>query len=458
MKLLSLVTFLTVSVLTFSGCVATLPTPNAKPVVDSTLPMAELTANGVIVDMKAIGFEWNSIKDPRVKGIYIYKQTMGENASEYKFHHTVDNRFVTHYVDEDVEPQSQYAYYFKTFSKDAEGNPSKETIVETLPVLDSVSWIHAVQEMPRSAKIIWRPHNNQIVKEYILERKTLEEDEWTKIETIKGRLTAEFIDTELKDNFVYKYRMRVVTYNDITSNPSKEVKVVTKALPKQVESILATDNLPKQIMLVWSKTDIVDFAHYNVYRSTRIDGRYKLIVSPQETKFVDEIQKDGQDYFYRVSTVDKDGLESKHGVNSVHGKTLDKPITPSLVEAKMVGDNLEINWSSSDPRVKSFIVTKSAKKSWFDSTSEEFIDIKSKSFVDTSIAPETTYTYEVYSVDEFSIKSDPSIEIKYTTTKDEGRIPEPVVDPKADIEVKKAPVQDGGNVVQPMDDVDVSSL
>ena len=457
MKLLSLVTFLTVSILTFSGCVGPVPTPNEKPVVDSTLAVVELTPSGVFVDMKAIGFEWNSIKDPRVEGIYIYKQTMGENASDYKLHHTVASRFVTHYVDEDVDPQSQYAYYFKTFSKDSEGNPSKETIVETLPILDSVSWIHAIQEMPRSAKIIWRPHNNQIVKKYILERKTLEEDKWTELEIINGRLTAEFIDTKLKDDYVYKYRIRVLTYNDITSNPSKEVKVVTKALPKQLESILATNNLPKQIMLVWNKADIADFDHYNVYRSNRIDARYKVIASPKETKFIDEIQKDGKDYFYRVSTVDKDGLESKHDVQSVHGKTLDKPITPSLVEAKMVGDNLEITWSSNDSRVKSFIVTKSSKKSWFDSSSEEFIDIKSKSFVDTSIAPETTYTYEVYSVDEFSIKSEPSIEIKYTTTKDEGKIPEPIVEPDADIEVKKAP-RDSKNIIKPMDDLDVSSL
>ena len=107
MKLWTLATFLTVLILTFSGCSGLTPTTNDKTVVDSTLPLVELTPNGVFVDMKAVGLEWNSINDQRVKGIYIYKQTMGDEVSEFEFHDTVKNRFVTHYVDTDVEPQSK---------------------------------------------------------------------------------------------------------------------------------------------------------------------------------------------------------------------------------------------------------------------------------------------------------------------------------------------------------------
>jgi PBP1b-binding outer membrane lipoprotein LpoB len=66
---------LTVSLLILSGCSGS-PTPAKKEDVkiDTTLPRVSLTTHGVISGMKSIAFEWKSIKDPRVKGIYVYKQ------------------------------------------------------------------------------------------------------------------------------------------------------------------------------------------------------------------------------------------------------------------------------------------------------------------------------------------------------------------------------------------------
>lgn len=452
MKLWTLTTFLSVSLLLFSGCVGTNPSPSDKPVVDETLPIVVLTQSGVVTDMKAIGFEWESIEDPRVKGIYIYKQALGKEATKYKFHNSVTSRFVTHYVDKDVEPESKYKYYFKTFTLNTESRPSQEVIAQTLPVLESVSWVHAVTNMPRSAKIIWRPHTNQIVKKYILERKTLEEDEWSELEVLDGRLTAEYIDSELKDGYVYKYRVKVLTYNDITSNPSKEVSTVTKALPAKVHSIKATQNLPKKIKLTWAATSIKDFSHYNIYRSNSVDGGYDFLVKVKNTEYLDILEEDAKNYFYSISTVDLDGLESNYSGKSVHGKTLVKPETPSLVETQMVGNNLEISWTSNDERIKSFVVTKKGSKSWFDGKSEEFLDIKGQSFVDTAVAPESTYAYQVYSVDEFGIRSEPSIEVKYTTTKNEGVI----VAPKVEEKVKET-TNNGNDTIKTMD-LDMSGL
>ncbi len=450
MKSLNLATFLTILILTFSGCIGTLPSPSDTTSIDKTLPLIKLTQTGVFVDMKAVAFEWNSITDARVKGIYIYKRTINKEENEYELYNTIENRFVTHYVDEEVEPQSQYSYYFKTFTNNSESRQSKEVKVETLSALDSVAWIHVIQDMPRSAKVIWRPHTNQIVSKYIIERKTLEEDKWRTLDTIRGRLNAEYIDSGLKDNFVYKYRIKALTYNGITSKPSKEVKVLTKPLPKQINKIIATNNLAKKIKVTWNKTHRKDFSHYNIYRSHRIDGNYVLLEKSKKTELIDIFGKDGKDYFYRVSIVDNDGLESKHKLESVHGKSLSKPLAPSLVEVIMIGDTLVISWNSTDPRVKSYTVNKTRKKSWLNSISEEFFNIKGTKFIDTSIEPETSYFYEVYSVDKFSIKSNPSIEVKFITKKNQGKILSPKKESLAPIDTK--------NVIEVMDDLDVSSL
>ncbi|MEA3331857.1 MAG: hypothetical protein U9Q29_09210 [Campylobacterota bacterium] len=407
MKLWTLTTLCTVSLLIFSGCTATTPTPKKEAVVDSSLPVVELTQNGIFVDMNAVAFEWKSIKDPRVKGLYIYKQV----ADKQEYYDTVEGRFTTHYLDKKIKPDTQYLYYFKTFSQEAESPQSKITTINSLPVLQSVSWIHSIADMPRSAKIIWRPHTNQKVKSYIVERKTLEDDKWEKLSVIEGRLNAEFIDLDLKDEYVYKYRVRVLTYDNIVSTPSEIVRVVTKALPNSIINIVASIDLPKAIQLDWAKAEYKDFYRYFVYKSEDLDGSYELIAKLHNNTFKDEVGEDGKHCFYRVSSVDKDGLESEHEKLTIQGATLAKPNAPAIIDARLIDGKVELVWKV-DPRIKSYTVIKKYKKGWFDAVVEEIESITSTKFTDSNIVPNTTYFYQVYGIDKHSIKSDPSIEIK----------------------------------------------
>ncbi|MCD6433821.1 MAG: hypothetical protein J7L21_07250, partial [Sulfurimonas sp.] len=329
-----------------------------------------------------------------------------------EYYYTVEGRFSTHYLDKNIKPNTQYMYYFKTFSEKAESPQSKITTITSLPVLQSVSWIHSIADMPRSAKIIWRPHTNQKVKSYIVERKTLEDDKWEELSVIEGRLNAEFIDLELKDKHVYKYRIRVLTYDNIVSTPSEIVKVVTKALPNSVTGIMATKDLPKVIKLDWDKSKDKDFSRYFVYKSEDLDGSYELIAKLYNNTFKDEVGEDGKYFFYRVSSVDEDGLESKHKKLTIQGVTLSKPNAPAILEAILIGNKIELTWSRVDSRVKSYTIIKKYKKGWFDTITEEIEAISTTKFTDSNIVPNATYFYQVYGVDEHSIKSDPSIEIR----------------------------------------------
>lgn len=412
MKLWTLTTLCTVSLLIFSGCTATTPTPKKEAVVDSTLPIVELTQNGIFVDTNAVAFEWKSIKDPRVKGLYIYKQVADKQSVEQEHYDTVEGRFTTHYLDKKIKPDTQYLYYFKTFSQEAESPQSKITTINSLPVLKSVSWIHSIADMPRSAKIIWRPHTNQKVKSYIVERKTLEDNKWVKLSVIEGRLNAEFIDLDLKDNYVYKYRIRVLTYDNIVSTPSEIVRVVTKALPDSIINIVASIDLPKAIQLDWAKAEYKDFSRYYVYKSEDLDGSYELIAKLHNNTFKDEVGEDGKHHFYRVSSVDKDGLESEHEKLTIQGATLAKPNAPAITEATLINGRVELVWNRVDPRIKSYTIIKKYKKGWFDTVVEEIEAIPTTKFTDSNIVPNAIYFYQVYGVDEHSIKSDPSIEIK----------------------------------------------
>ncbi len=426
MKLSLLSTLFTASLLLLSGCAEITPTPKEKVVVDSTLPAVTLTRNGIITDMKTVAFEWKSITDPRVEGIYVYKRSLEDkDVKDLKYYTTIDTRYSTHYVDRDVKPNTKYSYAFRVFTKNSQGVNSKVFVVNTLPVLQSVSWIHSITGLPRIAKIIWRPHVSERVATYIIERKTFEDKEWHQIAELSGRLNAEYIDAGLEDNHVYMYRIRVKTYDGIISTPSQIVKSITKPLPKSVTKIEASRDLPKMIKITWSASTQKDFERYYLYRADDIDGSYELIAKLYNNHFTDKIDEDGKTYFYKVSVIDKDGLESEHDKNKVMGMTLPKPAAPAIVEAKRQGNTIELKWGKSDPRTVSYIVVKKSKKGWFDELTNEYKNIKKHLFVDSGIEPDTLYTYTVYSVDKNGIVSDPSIEVQIKTPESKKIIPAP---------------------------------
>lgn len=418
MKLLNLSSLLIVLIiLTLSGC-GLKPKPKKDAIIDSSLPKISLTKSATKSDMKSIALEWKKLKIKRVKGIYIYRESLDENlTTDDAYLDTINNRYSTHYLDVDVKPGHRYKYYFVTYSVDAQGERSESYQVATKPILGSVTWIYAASNMPKSAKVIWRPHTNKLVRAYEIHRKTLDEDKWKIVARVDGRLSAEYIDLELKDNYTYQYHVRAITYNGITSKPSKIVKSVTKELPLSITNITASNNIPRKIRLTWDKSNTKDFSHYNVYRSKQADGSYTHLVKVSNNVFEDIIEKNGAKYFYKVSAVDKDGLESVLQENSTQGTSLSKPLPPAVVDAVLVDNKVVLKWKKNDLRVKSYVVLKKYDDGLFNKVIDEFKDIRTIEFEDTNIKDGTTYYYQVLSVDKNLIESEPSIEVIIETKK-----------------------------------------
>ena len=281
-------------------------------------------------------------------------------------------------------------------------------------MIESVSFIEAISHLPRRAKIIWRPHPNPRVNEYIIQRSEPDNPEWKTVAVIKGRLNAEYIDKDLKDNHLYFYRIKVKTYDGIESRPSKVVKAFTKPLPKMVEGLKATTNLPKKIVLTWKKNPEPDIDHYNIYRSSFSKLFFMLHAKTKYNRYTDMIGKDGVTKFYKVTAVDKDGLESFKQDIPVMGSTLPKPEAPVIVSSDVKNGSVVIKWFSKDDRVKSFIVVKKENSGSLNEKEYKYTNIKSNFFIDKSVMPGIRYVYQVYGVDKYGIVSKPSekIEIK----------------------------------------------
>ncbi len=399
--------------LLFNGCSKT-PSAQQKTVLDSSLP--KVSINGTLVDMNAIAFEWKPLQHPRAVGVAIYRNNPKSNSTKLHLIKRINNKNVTHYVDTDVIPNTKYQYIFTSFNKDgAESHPSKMVKVSTLPRLKSVSFFSSIGNMPRKAKLIWRPHTNAKVVAYEIQRQTFDDPEWEVIATVKGRLNAEYIDEDLEDDKVYKYRIRAITFDHLKSLPSETVQVTTKPLPATVTGVTATTEAVKQITISWTPSTTESIDYYKVYRANSSDGYYKLIKKTRQTSYVDRIKKDGVGHYYRVSVVDRDGLESLKSNPPTYGSTLGKPKTPKNFRAELINGAVYLSWKRADNRTKSYTLMKTSRSGWLSKSTSHVDNITKTELTDTNISPDILYEYQIFAVDANGVKSKPSeaVEISF---------------------------------------------
>lgn len=395
--------------LLISGCSTNnLSTPD-KPKIDDTLEVIDSTSIRSIPDMNGIAFEWRKVDDPRVIGYHLYRANMSEDGTKLKLVETIDNRYTTHYLDDDLEPNTKYIYKLSSATKkEVESRTTDDYIVSTLPRFESVSFIQAISNLPRQIKIVWRPHSNERVESYEIQRTTPATSEWKTLETIDGRLNAEYIDLDLEDNVIYKYRLISKTFDGIESIPSQSVKAQTKALPEGIISLNASKNLARKINLEWQPSASSDVYKYNIYRSSNPQTAFSQIkaVDVKTLNYSDFINENGKIYFYKISSVDKDGLESDLNVNSTMGSTLPKLNKPIITLAQIQGEKAILNWQANDKRTVSYIVHKTVKEDFFNSKTLKFEGIQALRFEDKDIVRGVEYNYSIQAVDENGIVSD----------------------------------------------------
>ena len=407
--------FIMLLTLWMSGCNSGGPTVHKEPIINKNLP----TPAGVklIQDVTSIAFEWSKVDDPAVEGFAIYRS---EGVGKLLRVGSVDSRYATHYLDRELKPNQAYQYRIATYNKLGHQSVATESInTKTLDVPAALSFVTKVDNLPRMSKLIFRPHPDTTVTEYVIERRTPVDREWREVATIEGRLNAEYLDKELEDDRVYEYRIIAKRYDDLSSYPSKVVSVTTKQLPMPIQNVGATNNLPKAIKVSWQQQTGDHDNVYNVYASSHQDGSYDKIAQVSNIgQYIHKVEEDGEVWFYKVTMVDKDGLESMMQQNAIQGSSKPKPLTPSIVKTGIKKGKPYFEWASNDSNVKGFIVTRTVKQGLFSKETTTLADnLTDKRFTDDTAGfqPNIDYIYNVIAVDEDGIRSIPSddIPLKY---------------------------------------------
>ncbi len=380
-----------------------------KPKIDDTLEVVDSNSIRTIADINAIAFEWRKVDDNRVIGYHFYRANLEKDGTKLKLIDTVKNRYATHYVDTKVEPNTKYVYKISSATKsDVESRTTNDYLISTLDTHEGISFVQAISNLPRQIKIVWRPHTNERISYYRIEKSSPQTPKWEKLAEVKGRLQAEYIDQDLKDNVVYNYRVIAYTFDNIATKPSEIVKAQTKALPNGIPQINASNNKPRKIVLNWQPSESSDAIKYNIYRSSNAVSGFSLLktVNAQTLEFEDFINEDGKIYFYKVTAIDVDKLESSQEINSVMGTTLTKVNKPIITLAQIQGEKAILNWQSVDKRAVSYNVYKTIKDGFFNKKTIKITGINGLRYEDTDIVRGIEYSYSIQAVDEFGIASE----------------------------------------------------
>ena len=206
----------TVSI-SFNGCggvVQNITTYKSDPT------LGQLQKVKVLPQRNSIGFEWAKITDERVRGINVYKTFNGEQ----KLISTISNAYATHFVDTQVQPGKSYTYTFKTLRFGKEAANGTTVRVKSLSALPSVTFLQAYKVNPGTVKLLWRPHQNESINGYIIER-SVNGGEWRYLSQVNGRIMVEYIDSYVRQGREYRYRIIAKSYDDTRSHPSQPTQI-----------------------------------------------------------------------------------------------------------------------------------------------------------------------------------------------------------------------------------------
>lgn len=390
--------YLSVLGIIFSGCADLFFSPTLN------LSLPPLQNIKALPDVSSVAFEWNEVKDDKVKGYVIYRKSEGE--SEFERIAIIRNPRITHFFDSKLKTESIYQYQFATLGEDDTISARSKAIAIKTSYIDPLEFIYATNDEPRLIKLIWNPHPNPSINKYIIEK--LVNNKWEEIGEVDNRLGIEFFDTNLSDGVTYEYRVAGVSFQGDKSRYSQVVSATTKFPPEPLTGVRASTDVPKLIILKWNPSNNPEVKNYIIYASQEEKGGYKRIGESKNAYFEFKTENNGEKWFFKVVAVDKYGIEGVLPQVPVVGSSLSRPNPPKIKGASMEGDKAVIGWESPSERVSEVLVYR--KEGTFGNPLKFRLNGKATQFVDKEMQKGVKYTYWVEFVDVNQIASERSQE------------------------------------------------
>ena len=272
------------------------------------LPPQGLKAQGGMV--KSILIEWNHPPDPEVRGYIIYRSQSPEGT--FVEIQKMRGRDKSSFLDraplkKRLTDGTTYYYRMRSYNKvDVLSEESEIVFAQTKKVPQAPLGLRALGGQARRISLSWNTNPEKDIKRYVIYRGDEAGKRYEKITAELGDKT-DFIDTKLAHGTTYYYRMRAIDVDGLESELSDTVSATTKALPESPKGIKAEGGRGK-VTISWEAHPEADIRRYHIYKKIALG--FKKSGSTQGLSYEDENLKDGKTYTYKITAVDKDGLES----------------------------------------------------------------------------------------------------------------------------------------------------
>ncbi|WP_299546816.1 hypothetical protein [uncultured Helicobacter sp.] len=274
----------------------------------TTLSIAAVTyAEAISNYPRKVKIIWSPHQDPRVVGYIVQRK---DKNGEWKEVGNIKSRLLVEFLDTKLEDETTYTYQVLAYNaKNSLSIPSSPVSATTKPKPVPITGFQATLDKPKQITLSWDLHPNQEVVSYKILRSSFISSLFSTIATIPSN-TNIYQDVINKDGERYQYKIIATDKDGIDSLESSPITGATLAIPS-APSITYARIENGSVVLRWTPTD--DRAkEYIVYKKDSLffgeTLRYNKVLTAE---FIDREIKAGEKYYYRVSAIDENGLESK---------------------------------------------------------------------------------------------------------------------------------------------------
>lgn len=212
----------------------------------------------------------------------------------------------------------------------------EEKIDESLPTILS----HKIRYIADVSSIAfeWELLENTNIKGFVLYQNN-QNGSTKKIATIKNPNSTHFVLDSLLPETEYSFQIATLGHNNATSKKSAPLVIKTSFIDP-IETVIASQNNPKQVKLIWSPHPNPSITRYIIQRQNQ-KGKFLNIATVKNrllVEYFDENLDDETEYVYRVVAQDINGIKSTPS-HIAKGKTRAKP--PMIQTLKASNDKLK---------------------------------------------------------------------------------------------------------------------
>ncbi|MBI5178478.1 MAG: PEGA domain-containing protein [Nitrospinae bacterium] len=366
--------------------------------------------------VRSIGLTWTQSPEKDMEGYIVYRKAPGDK--EAKKVGTAGKPTETKLTDggRDLGDAITYEYYVTAYLKgNVESDPSEAAQGTTFGPPPAPESLTAGSGKFREVPLKWSP----VAREEIAGYEIFRSDDGEKFVSIRkqgAKEKTEYSDkSKLADGKTYYYKVASYNIVDVKSPLSGVAEGSTKPAPVKPSGLSAASGEVKQTHLSWQANPESDIKEYVVWRSEKADKGFDDVAKVKGISHNDLKLEDGKAYYYRISAVDADGLESPQ-TETVSIATKPLPGAPGAPTAEATQTVIKLSWAKSPTSdvVKYNVYAKSFfSASLVGSSDGDSVEITK------DVKPDKSFTFYVTAVDATGLESKPSPSVDVKTPKEE---------------------------------------